>query len=230
MTSVDDTFNPEPEWSAAADARNAPKGAETIMTLRISGKNLDIGEAMRAHVRERIDSAVAKYFPGSVSGHVTIEPEGSGYRADCTLHLSSGMTLQADAKAQEPYASFDQAAGRIEKRLRRYKSRLKTHATGPGEGGNTEMVAKYILEAPADDEHEVVHDFSPAVISETVYRVKEMPVASAVMELDLTGAPVIVFRHAGNGRVNIVYRRSDGNIGWIDPSTVGKDAKSPSRG
>lgn len=198
------------------------------MTLRISGKNLDIGEAMRTHVRERIDTAVAKYFPGSVSGHVTIEPEGSGYRADCTLHLSSGMTLQADAKAQEPYASFDQAATRIEKRLRRYKSRLKTHASGPIEGGG-EMVAKYILEAPADDEQEVVHDFSPAVISETVYRLKELPVASAVMELDLTGAPVLVFRHAGNGRVNIVYRRSDGNIGWIDPSTAGRDSKEKAR-
>jgi ribosomal subunit interface protein len=200
------------------------------MTLRISGKNLDIGEAMRTHVRERIDTAVAKYFPGSVSGHVTIEPEGSGYRADCTLHLTSGITLQADAKAQEPYASFDQAAMRIEKRLRRYKSRLKTHQSGVGEGvGEGEMVAKYILEAPADDDQEVVHDFSPAVISETVYRLKELSVSSAVMDLDLTGAPVLVFRHAGNGRVNIVYRRSDGNIGWIDPSTVGTDSKEKAR-
>lgn len=192
------------------------------MTLRISGKNIDIGEAMRVHVREKIDAAVTKYFPGSFSGHVTVEPEGSGYRTDCTLHLSSGITLQADAKAQEPYASFDQAAARIEKRLRRYKSRIKTHATGAGEAAGGEMVAKYILEAPADEEHEVEQDFSPAVISETVYRLKELPVASAVMELDLTGAPVLVFRHAGNGRVNIVYRRSDGNIGWIDPSTAAK--------
>jgi ribosomal subunit interface protein len=192
------------------------------MTLRISGKNIDIGEAMRVHVREKIDAAVTKYFPGSFSGHVTVEPEGSGYRTDCTLHLSSGITLQADAKAQEPYASFDQAAARIEKRLRRYKSRIKTHATGAGESAGGEMVAKYILEAPADEEHEVEQDFSPAVISETVYRLKELPVASAVMELDLTGAPVLVFRHAGNGRVNIVYRRSDGNIGWIDPSTAAK--------
>lgn len=192
------------------------------MTLRISGKNIDIGEAMRVHVREKIDAAVSKYFPGSFSGHVTVEPEGSGYRTDCTLHLSSGITLQADAKAQEPYASFDQAAARIEKRLRRYKSRIKTHASGPGDVAGGEMVAKYILEAPADEEHEVEQDFSPAVISETVYRLKELPVASAVMELDLTGAPVLVFRHAGNGRVNIVYRRSDGNIGWIDPSTAAK--------
>ena len=184
------------------------------MTLRISGKNMDIGEAMRTHVRERIDAAVEKYFPGAVSGHVTIEPEGSGYRADCTLHLTSGVTLQADGKAQEPYVSFDQAALRIEKRLRRYTRRLKDHQAA----NDDEMVAKYILEAPVEVEDEAEgQDFSPAVISETVYRLKELAVASAVMELDITGAPVLVFRHAGNGRVNIVYRRSDGNIGWIDP-------------
>lgn len=190
------------------------------MTLRISGKNMDIGEAMRTHVRERIDAAVEKYFPGAVSGHVTIEPEGSGYRADCTLHLTSGVTLQADGKAQEPYVSFDQAALRIEKRLRRYKRRLKDHQAA----NDDEMVAKYILEAPVEVEDEAEgQDFSPAVISETVYRLKELAVASAVMELDITGAPVLVFRHAGNGRVNIVYRRSDGNIGWIDPSTAAKE-------
>lgn len=199
------------------------------MTLRISGKNMDIGEAMRTHVRDKIDAAVSKYFPGSVSGHVTIEPEGSGYRADCTLHLTSGITLQAEASAQEPYASFDQAALRIEKRLRRYKRRLKDHQGGGNDG---EMVAKYILEAPAEVEEEDLgaQAVAPAVISETVYRLKEMPVASAVMELDLTGAPVIVFRHAGNGRVNIVYRRSDGNIGWIDPSTAAKEPTSQARG
>ena len=97
------------------------------MPLRISGKNLDISEAFRQHVNERLESATSKYFDGSVSGHVVISPEGSGFYADCTLHLTSGVTLQAEARAQEPYACFDQAAEKIEKRLRRYKRRLKEH-------------------------------------------------------------------------------------------------------
>jgi ribosomal subunit interface protein len=103
------------------------------MPLRISGKNLDIGEALRQHVNQRLESATAKYFDGSVSGHVVITPEGPGYYSDCTLHLASGVTLQAEGHAHEVYASFDQAAERIEKRLRRYKRRLKEHhPTGSG--------------------------------------------------------------------------------------------------
>jgi ribosomal subunit interface protein len=97
------------------------------MPLRISGKNLDIGEALRQHVSEKLETATAKYFDGSVSGHVVITPEGSGYYSDCTLHLASGVTLQAEGRAHEVYASFDQAAERIEKQLRRYKRRLKDH-------------------------------------------------------------------------------------------------------
>ncbi|MEA2857276.1 MAG: hypothetical protein QOH98_1597 [Methylobacteriaceae bacterium] len=97
------------------------------MPLRISGKNLDIGEALRQHITEKIEAAASKYFDGSINGHVVITPEGSGYYADCTLHLDSGVTLQAEGRAHDPYASFDQAAERIEKQLRRYKRRLKDH-------------------------------------------------------------------------------------------------------
>jgi ribosomal subunit interface protein len=97
------------------------------MPLRISGKNLDIGEALRQHIDEKVEAAIAKYFDGSVNGHAVIEPEGSGYHSDCTLHLASGVTLQADGRAHDPYASVDQAVNRIEKQLRRYKRRLKEH-------------------------------------------------------------------------------------------------------
>ncbi|MDE2365029.1 MAG: ribosome-associated translation inhibitor RaiA [Hyphomicrobiales bacterium] len=186
------------------------------MSLRVSGKNMNIGEALRAHVQSKLAAATAKYFDGSLSGHVTIAPEGSGFRTDCTLHLSSGVTLQADARAQEPYACFDQAADRIEKRLRRYKGRLKGHKHV--ENGAGETVASYVLEA-MDEEREAPaeHEFSPTVIAETTTRLGDMSIAAAVMELDLTGAPVLPFRHAATGRVNIIYRRQDGNIGWLDP-------------
>jgi ribosomal subunit interface protein len=165
--------------------------------------------------------ATSKYFDGSVTGHVILDHEGSGYRSDCTLHLASGVTLQAEGRAQEPYASFEQAAERLEKRLRRYKRRLKGHH--PMSLSSTAavadvIVADYVIEAPVDAGVEGT-EFHPVVIAERTSALKQMPVSEAVMELDFTGAPVQVFRHAGNGRVNIVYRRSDGNIGWIDPGT-----------
>jgi ribosome hibernation promoting factor len=183
------------------------------MALRVSGKNINIGEALRSHVRTRIDTAISKFSAGPISGHVTIEPEGSGFRADCTLHLVSGMTLQVEAEAHEPYASFNRAADRIEERLRRYKRRIRNkhgvHDIPPG----------IEVQSPVKndvDGRERAGEPAPAVIAEPRTCLKEMTVSSAVLELDLTNVPVVVFRHAGDGRPSIVYRRADGNIGWID--------------
>src|ERR1700761_5980680 len=104
------------------------------MTLRVSGKNLDIGEALRQHVLEKVEATVARYFSGSVGGHVVMTREGSGYRSDCTLRLSSGLSLHAEGRGQEPYRCFEQAADKIESRLRRYKNRIKRH-TAPAANG-----------------------------------------------------------------------------------------------
>jgi ribosomal subunit interface protein len=185
------------------------------MSLRVSGKNINIGEALRIHVTDRLTATTGKYFDGGVSGHVTLTPEGSGFRTDVSLHLTSGMVLQADGRAQEPYASFDQAADRIEKRLRRYKSRLKQHHGAVPEAAGRETAASYVLAAP-DQEAEPPIEFSPAVIAESTTELRRLSVSAAVLDLDMTGAPFIVFRHANTGRVNIVYRRTDDNIGWID--------------
>ena len=133
------------------------------MTLRVSGKNINIGEALRTHVTDRLNAVTGKYFDGAVTGHVTISPEGAGFRADCSLHLTSGMLLQADGRAQDPYAAFDQSAERIEKRLRRYKSRLKSHHDH--DAAKAETVASYVLEAP-DQEQEAPAEFNAAVIAE----------------------------------------------------------------
>jgi len=194
------------------------------MTLRVSGKNLDIGEALRTHVQQRIAAMIAKYFDGQMTtGHVTLAPEGSGFRTECTLHLSSGMTLEAQGKAHEPYASFDQTAERIEKRLRRYKERLKSrHPLGNG-GGAGQPMPDYVLALP-DLEAEPIGEFNPVIVAESTGRLRELSVSAAVMDLDLTGAAFLVFRHAGNGRVNIVYRRQDGHIGWIDPPAAAAPA------
>ncbi len=198
------------------------------MTLRVSGKNLDIGEALRAYVQARIDATVSKYGAGPIIGHVTIEPEGSGYRTDCTLHLNSGATLQADAKAREPYESVNRAADKIEKRVRRHRKRRSDHhgaaraedligqrARGQDEGDRPEASGDGALDGAGEPAQPGIN---PAIIAEPASGFREMTVSNAVMELDLTNAPVVVFRHAFDGRTNIVYRRPDGNIGWIDPN------------
>ena len=185
------------------------------MTVRVSGKNLAIGEALQEHARSRITAAVSRYFDGPLSGHATVETEGSGYRSDLTLHLQSGMTLHVDGRGHDPYPCVDQAIDKLERRLRRYKSRLRDrHPTGLS--GTVPLMAERTIEQPTEDE-EIV-DYSPVVVAETKTPLKAMSVASAVSELDLRGAPVLVFRHASSGHVNIVYRRGDGHIGWIDPA------------
>jgi ribosomal subunit interface protein len=193
------------------------------MPLRVSGKNLDIGDALRGQVADRVARAIGKYFDGGFSGHVTVEKEGTGFRTDCTLHLNSGVTLQADGSAHDAYQSSEKAAERIEKRLRRYNRRLKDR-TGPVSGTLRAVeIPSYVIQAPDEDEEEEVHEFHPVVIAEHKKSMQTQSVSEAVVDLDLTGAPVVVFRHAGSGRVNMVYRRSDGNIGWIDPPALGQD-------
>jgi ribosomal subunit interface protein len=203
------------------------------MPFRVSGKNIDIGEALRGRINQRVADATAKYFDGGFSGHVTIGKEGFGFRTECVIHLDSGIVLEADALAADAYASADQAAVRLEKRLRRYKRRLKDHQAArseglaPGaEGGDRGAIdaPSYVIAAPAHDSEEEVTEWNPVIIAESTTALKRLSVSEAVMELDLTGVPVVVFRHAGHGRVNLVYRRADGHIGWVDPPTIEKDA------
>ena len=186
------------------------------MTLRVSGKNLDIGEALRSQVQARMAGALSKYFDGGYSGHVTVARDGTGFRTECVLHLTSGMTLEASGAAGDAYASFDQSAMRIENRLRRYKQRLKGRFGPPGGRTNTLEVPYAVFEAPSDEavEEETYH---PMVIAETTKPLHRFSVSDAVMQLDLTGAAALVFIHASTGRVNVVYRRGDGAIGWVDP-------------
>jgi putative sigma-54 modulation protein len=192
------------------------------MPFRISGKNLDIGEALRERVNARIVEALGKYFDGGYSGHVTVEKEGFGFRTECAVHLDSGMTLHTEANAADAYASADQAALRIEKRLRRYKRRLKDRhaATARANGAAVIDAPSYVIEAPALDDEDEVSEFNPVIVAESTTALKQLSVSEAVLELDLTGAPVVIFRHASHGRVNLVYRRPDGNVGWIDPPAV----------
>lgn len=190
------------------------------MSLRISGRNLDVGEALRGQAETRVAAALSKYYEGGFQGHVTVGKDGTGFKTDGVLHLSSGITLEASGTAHDAYASLDKMAERIEKRLRRYKRRLKDHSVSNGRESGEEIPA-YVIAAPDEDLEEAEYADgaadNPVIVAEATKSLHTLTVSDAVAELDLTGAPVVVFRHAGHGRVNIVYRRRDGNIGWIDP-------------
>jgi len=195
-----------------------------VMTLRISGKQMEIGDAFRERIDDRIKAAIDKYFDGGFSGHVTVEKSGSRFTADCLVRLDTGIVLQATGQAQDPLGSFEGAAERIEKRLRRYKRRLKSHDNGPdpmaGLEAGLDTLDYRVMSPVADEDEEVPEDYAPAVVAETTLSLRTMSVANAVIELDMRDNPVLVFRNAGSSNVNIVYRRSDGNIGWIDPSSI----------
>lgn len=202
------------------------------MTLRVSGKSISIGEALRDRVSDRTDEVLRKYFDGNYSGHITLSKDGFGFRTDCALHLDSGITLEADSIAADAYASADQALLMIEKRLRRYKSRLKDRSARKAYAATAALsdlngasldAPSYVIEAPSDDDE--VSEFNPVIIAEATTSLKRYSVSEAVMELDLTGAPVMVFQHGSSGRVNIIYRRPDGNVGWVDPPAIAESAR-----
>jgi ribosome hibernation promoting factor len=193
--------------------------SEVAMSFRISGQNLDIGEALRERISERIAEAMDKYFDGGYSGHVTLARDGFGFRTECAIHLDSKITLHAEGMAPDAYASADQAALRIEKRLRRYHRRLKDHR--PERDRQSSDAASYVIAAPEHENEREVDAFTPVIIAESTTKLKQLSVSDAVTELDMTGTPVLVFRHAAHGGINVVYRRADGHFGWIDPSVVG---------
>src|ERR1700749_4980082 len=203
------------------------------MTVRVSGKSINVGEALRGRVSERTDEVLRKYFDGNYSGHITLSKDGFGFRTDCALHLDSGITLEADSNAADAYASADQALLLIEKRLRRYKSRLKDRSARKAHAGSEALASietltrdapSYVIEAPENDDE--LAGYNPVIIAEATTSLKQLSVSEAVMELDLTGAPCLVFQHGSSGRVNIIYRRADGNVGWVDPPGGKSDGKA----
>ncbi|WP_336488633.1 ribosome hibernation-promoting factor, HPF/YfiA family [Methylobacterium nigriterrae] len=194
-------------------------------SLRVTGHGLDLGEALRGRVEERMAATLSKYLDshmsGTCSGHVTLRRDGAAFRTDCILHLVSGLTIEASSAAHDARASFEQTADRLEKRLRRYKHKLKDHGAAEHNGATVEA-AYAVFAAPEEDAEDETHEemdgaAHPPVVAESTKTLQRHSVSEAVTALDLTGAPVLVFVHAGTGRINVVYRRSDGAIGWVDP-------------
>lgn len=188
------------------------------MHTQITGKNLDIGDTLRAHASDRLASIAQRYFDGVVKAHVTIEKQKSNFVTDCSLHLATGLVLQAHGAASEAFASFESASSHLEKQLRRYKSRLKNHHRSRREPVRQEAATDFVIAAVSEEDQSEITDLNPAVIAEAIHSVSELSVGEAVMQLDISTVSFVLFRNARDGELNVVYRRADGNIGWINPS------------
>jgi len=185
------------------------------MQIKVTGKNLDVGDALRKHIEDRVQQIQQKYFDGTVHAHVTVEKQRVGFHTDCALHLATGLVLQAEGTGGEAHPSFDQAASHLEKQLRRYKQRLKDHHRTRREPVRQFEAQSYVISGTAEEpEGEQSH---PVVVAETGVRLPELSVGEAVMQLDISTQPFLLFRNGGHGGLNLVYRRPDGNIGWVDP-------------
>jgi len=174
-----------------------------------------VGEALRSHVDERLQTGVTKYFPSTMDAHVVFSKEGQGYRADCSVHVGHGIQAQAKAEAGDIYQAFDHAAERLEKRLRRYKRRLRDHHGNERPTPDRLSAQNYVL-APESETEEAPEEFQPVIVAEHTSDIHVRSVGEAVMQLDLAELPVLMFRNSGNGHLNVVYRRPDNHIGWID--------------
>jgi ribosomal subunit interface protein len=190
------------------------------MQLSITGKQIDIGNSLRTYVQDKVVQSVGKYFDRPVDGAVTFSRDGHEYRADCMVHLASGLHLQAQGRSTDIYASFDTAIERMDNRLRRYKSRIRDHHNSARASFAVSPAREHIIAPEADGDASEPATLNPIIVSENVTQLKTLTVGEAVMQLDLMETPALVFRNSAHGEINVVYRRSDGNIGWIDPASA----------
>lgn len=203
------------------------------MRIQIAGRQMDVGEALRTRIESELTSGVAKYFNRATDAVVTVAKNGggNGVEVDCTVHLPSGISLQAEGFGGDAHTAFGDALDKLEKRVRRYKRRLRNHHADnksplPAEGASAYVLAPLEDEDEADAGASAGTETAPLVIAESTVAVRTMTVSMAVMQLDLSKEPALLFRNAAHGGLSVVYRRSDGNIGWIDPARDSAKAKN----
>ena len=187
------------------------------MRYQISGKQIDIGEALQTHVKTELGEAVKKYAERPTDANVVFSKSGHEFVCEATVHLSTGLTASAKAHATDIYGSFDSCAAKMEKQLRRYKRRLKDHHKQRPEPVELFGASSYILAAEQEDVESESETLQPIIVAEMETKIPSLSVGEAVMQMELAGAPVLIFRNEGKEGLNVVYRREDGNIGWIDP-------------
>jgi ribosomal subunit interface protein len=191
------------------------------MQIQINGKQIDVGDALRTHVEQRVEAAAGKYAERATAATVTFARDGFGFRADAQIHLPTGLIAQAAGSAPEIYAAFEGCVERLEKQLRRYKRRLKDHHAARGEPVQAAAAAAYVIAGGEDHaEGAEPETLEPLIIAEMTMDIKTLSVGEAVMAMELAHAPFLIFRNQGHGALNVVFRRDDGNIGWVDPANM----------
>ena len=208
------------------------------MQIQVSGKHVDVGEALGSRISQELQDGIGKYFErGAQDAEVIVAKEGHSFKVDCWVRLASGQVVFTSGLGGDAHSAFTESLDKLEKRVRRYKRRLKDHHIGPKglspektEAAAREVARTLVLRDPDSVEDE---DFGEAgapdepppvgmVIAETEAEIRTITVGRAVLELDMTGYPVVVFRNAAHGGLSVVYRRPDGNVGWIDPERTSK--------
>ncbi|MCB2135830.1 MAG: ribosome-associated translation inhibitor RaiA [Rhodobacteraceae bacterium] len=189
------------------------------MRYQISGKQIDVGEALQVHVKSELGGTVEKYSQRPTDANVIFSRSAHEFMCETTVHLSTGLTASAKGHANDIYDAFENCREKMDKQLRRYKRRLKDHHRERSEPVESAGAAMYVLAANGDSEESEPADLQPMIIAELETKVSSLSVGEAVMQMELAGAPLLVFRNEKHGRINIVHRRDDGNIGWIDPSS-----------
>ena len=187
------------------------------MRYQISGKQIDIGEALQIHVKTELGEMMGKYAGRPTDANVIFSRSAHEYACEATIHLSTGLTAQAKAYETEIYAAFESCKDKLDKQLRRYKRRLKDHHRDRAEPVELFGASSYILASKDEATEAEPESLQPIIIAEMETQIPSLSVGEAVMQMELAGAPVLVFRNEGKEGVNVVYRRDDGNIGWIDP-------------
>lgn len=224
------------------DVDTKPKSSRCMdMQIQVTGKQVDVGEALSSRISQELEDGVGKYFArGGENAEVVVSRDGFGFRVDCWVRLASGQSLVTTGFGGDAQAAFVDSLDKLEKRVRRYKRRLKDHHIGPKglspektEDAAREVAALTVFRNPEtveDEEFGNVHavdELPPVgmVIAETDTEIRTLTVGRAVLELDMTGLPLVMFRNAAHGGLSVVYRRHDGNVGWIDPERTVKAAK-----
>jgi len=191
------------------------------MRYQITGKQIDIGESLQEHVRTELGDMVGKYAGRPTDAVVTFSKSAHEYVCETEVHLSTGLTAQAKAHATEIYHSFDGSLEKMDKQLRRYKRRLKDHHKERPQPVELSNAGSYILASTDESATNETEDSSPVIVAEMETKIPTVSVGEAVMQMELSNAPVVVFRNEKNNSINVVYRREDGNFGWIDPRMDG---------
>lgn len=208
------------------------------MQIQVSGKHVDVGDALGSRISQELEDGIGKYFErGAQDAEVVVSKDGHGFRVDCWVRLASGQSLVTTGLGGDAHGAFSDSLDKLEKRVRRYKRRLKDHHIGPKglspektENAAREVASSMVLRDPDSVDDEAFGEAGAPgegppvgmVIAETEHEIRTQTVGRAVLELDMTGYPVVLFRNAAHGGLSVVYRRPDGNVGWIDPERTMK--------